>query len=59
MANDIVLHQVQSVQVGLRQKDGLVNATALMVAYRILTGISKECRHWLATKEASESIAYP
>jgi hypothetical protein len=57
MANDIVLHQVQSVQVGLRQKDGYVNATAMAAAHQAKTGKRKDVSNWLKTAKTQEDLA--
>jgi hypothetical protein len=42
----------------IRGNDNLVNITALASVYKRATGIRKDTRDWLVTKEATESIAY-
>jgi hypothetical protein len=58
MANDIVLHQVQSVQVGLRTTDGYVNATAMAAAHQARTKKRKDVAHWFATAKAKEDLEH-
>lgn len=57
MSNPIVPSKFDFLSNTIRP-DGLVNITALAVAYTYSTGIRCNISEWLATKEATESIAY-
>lgn len=54
----IVLHQIDSILVGLDRKDGYLNATKLCTAYNNQKGTHKQPSDWLRSKSATEYIAY-
>jgi hypothetical protein len=54
----IILHQIDSISVGIDKKDGYLNATKLCTAYNNRKGTNKIPRDWLSTKRAKEYIAY-
>jgi hypothetical protein len=58
MTNDIVLHQVQSVQVGLRTADGYINATAMTAGHRERTQQRKDVFDWLRLKRTEETLQH-
>lgn len=55
---DIILHQLNSVAVGLRQKDCYINATAMTTAHRIKTGQRKDVADWLRLKRTEETLEH-
>jgi hypothetical protein len=54
----IILHQIDSISVGIDKKDGYLNATKLCAAYNNQKGTNKFPRDWLLTKRAKAYIAY-
>lgn len=58
MANEIVLHQINNVQIGLRGTDGYVNATAMASAHKARTGQRKDVSKWLATAKTKEDLEH-
>lgn len=58
MPNSSIVAKDFSFQSNTIRPDGLVNITALSTVYRNATGKRKDAKHWLLTKEATESIAY-
>jgi hypothetical protein len=55
---NIILHEIDSISVGIDKKDGYLNATKLCTAYNNRKGTNKIPRDWLSTKRAKEYIAY-
>lgn len=55
---NIILHQIDSIAVGIDKKDGYLNATKLCTAYSAKKGVIKRPQNWLTTKRAKEYIAY-
>ena len=55
---NIILHEIDSIAVGIDKKDGYLNATKLCTAYNNRKGTNKIPRDWLSTKRAKEYIAY-
>lgn len=55
---NIILHQIDSIAVGIDKKDGYLNATKLCTAYNNQKGTHKQPSDWTKTKAAKEYIAY-
>lgn len=55
---NIILHEIDSISVGIDKKDGYLNATKLCIAYNNRKGTNKQPSDWLRSKSATEYIAY-
>jgi hypothetical protein len=55
---NIILHEIDSIAVGIDKKDGYLNATKLCTAYNNRKGAHKQPSDWLRSKSATAYIAY-
>ncbi len=55
---NIILHQIDSISVGIDKKDGYLNATKLCAAYNLTNNTNKRPTEWLRTARAKEYIAF-
>ncbi|MGL4910247.1 MAG: KilA-N domain-containing protein [Cetobacterium sp.] len=58
LTSEFVLHNVDTVTVGLRQEDCYINATAMESAHKAKTGISRRVTHWLENKRTQETLEH-